>query len=213
MKAKPTYIDLTMPLDENVPVFPGHAVPIITQKATLAKEGWSEKELTINAHHGTHVDFPAHMFEGGKAQCAYPIDTFIGKGKIFDVRNKSEISVQKDVLDANVTEGDIVLFCTGRSAYYRDFQKYHTEASMLTEAFADALIEKKVKAIGLDAWSVDKGKPFTIHKKLLANDILIVENMVNLEKLLGKAFTLFVAPINLQAFDGSPCRAFAEVEG
>ena len=54
--------------------------------------------------------------------------------------------------------------------------------------------------------------PFPIHKKLLKNDILIVENVCNMKCLEEKKFKVYALPLNFKEFDGSPCRAFAEVE-
>ena len=201
------YIDLTMLLNEDVPVYPNHPKPMIKQQAALQKDGWNEKECTFSSHHGTHIDFPSHMIDKGKTQNDYEIGKFIGDGKIFDVRNKKEIcETLKDV-----REGDIVLFCTGRSKFAGDFQKYCHEAPVMTEGFADELVNKKIKLVGIDTWSVDQGKPFFIHKKLLSNDILIVENLTNLEKLIGKTCKIYVNPLRLDGFDGSPCRVFAEI--
>ena len=202
------YVDLTMMLNEEIPVYPGDSKPIIVQSDTIRTSGWNEKEYTLRSHHGTHIDFPLHIIENGKTQNDYKIDKFIGNGKVFDVRGKKQIT--EDLKD--IKEGDIVLFCTGCSKFVKDFEKYHNTAPTITEEFAIKLVEKKVKIIGLDTWSADKGKPFPIHKKLLSNDVLIIEGLVNLEELLGKKFKIFIAPLKLDNFDGSPCRVFAEVE-
>ena len=54
--------------------------------------------------------------------------------------------------------------------------------------------------------------PYPIHKKLLGNDILIVENVCNMKLLIDKKFKVYAIPLNFKEFDGSPCRVFAEVE-
>jgi len=46
----------------------------------------------------------------------------------------------------------------------------------------DFFVEKKIKLLGMDLPSPDK-YPFRIHKKLLENNILIIENLTNLSEL------------------------------
>ena len=114
------YVDLTMPLNENVPVYPNDPKPVIKQQAVFLKNGWNAKEYTLCSHHGTHIDFPLHMIENGKSQNDYEIGKFIGNGRIFDVRGKTEIDESLEGVGA----GDIVLFCTGCSKFADNFQKY-----------------------------------------------------------------------------------------
>lgn len=53
-------------------------------------------------------------------------------------------------------------------------------------------------------------KPFPIHRILLRNDILIIENLTNLKELIGKKFKVYAFPINLQ-IEASPVRVVAEI--
>jgi kynurenine formamidase len=68
-------------------------------------------------------------------------------------------------------------------------------------------VSRRVKAIGIDWYSPDK-EPYPIHRILLENRILILENLTNLSALQGKDFDLFAFPLKIQA-DSSPVRAVA----
>ena len=70
-------------------------------------------------------------------------------------------------------------------------------------------VEKKIKMLGVDMCSPDHS-PFPIHKILLANNILILENLTNLSDLENKEFKVHAFPIKLQ-IDGSPVRVVAEI--
>jgi kynurenine formamidase len=77
---------------------------------------------------------------------------------------------------------------------------------------ADCLIEKQVRAVGIDSMSVDPlGSPKNeVHKKLLQNGIVIFENLSdNLRVLTGQRVLFFGAPLRLKRADASPIRAFA----
>jgi len=81
----------------------------------------------------------------------------------------------------------------------------------LTEDAAKYLIDKKVNAVGIDSPSIDRGSEssFAVHKLLLSNEILIVENLCNLDKLNCQYFTLIMTPLKLSGASGSPIRAIA----
>lgn len=139
------------------------------------------------------------MLEDGKTLDTFTIDHFIGRGILID---------GFDVKAADIKAGDIVLFYTGWGKRYYD-SKYFEDYPVLTEDVANYLVSQKVKMIGMDMCSPDK-PPFNVHKILLKNDILIIENLTNLEQLVGKQFTVFALPINLR-LDAAQARVIAQI--
>ena len=79
----------------------------------------------------------------------------------------------------------------------------------MPEPVASWLIQQKPKMIGLDVSGPDFDS-FPIHKKLLAEDILIIENLTNLNQLQGLDFEVIALPIKLE-LDGAPARVIARV--
>lgn len=193
------YIDLTQPLNDKTPVYPGDPKTKITPSAMFDKDGYNDHYVCVGTHVGTHIDAPLHMLKGGKTLDTFPIDHFIGRGILVDEFN---------VNDAVIQAGDIVLFHTGWGKRYHD-AKYFEDYQPLTEEVADYLISKKIKMIGVDMCSPDKS-PFNVHKILLRNDILIIENLANLDQLIGKQFTVYALPINLQ-LDAAQARVIAQI--
>jgi len=67
-------------------------------------------------------------------------------------------------------------------------------------------VEQGVACVAIDTPSVgDK----TAHKTLLAAEILVVEALVNLDKLTKSMVLFFALPLNIKGSDGLPCRAVA----
>jgi arylformamidase len=192
--------DLTMPIDENTPVFPGDAKQEIKNIATIKKDGWNEKLLTIRSHFSTHIDAPFHMIQNGKTLNDYPMEKFVGEAIIVDARGQNSIQSELECVQQN----DIVLFYTGHAAnaHSSDFFKNNP---VLSKETASKLVEKKVKIIGIDSYTPDNA-PYELHKMLFKHDILIVENLINLDKLLGKRFMCYILPLKLKDADGAPCR-------
>ncbi|MBI1970856.1 cyclase family protein [Candidatus Woesearchaeota archaeon] len=90
----------------------------------------------------------------------------------------------------------------------RNQHGYFDHNPVISEETALQLIKKKVRIIGIDSFSPDNN-PWPIHKLLLKQDILIVENLINLKKLAGKRFQCYILPLNIKNGDGAPCRVIA----
>ena len=192
-------IDLTMPIDEKTPNFPGD--PILKIKRHNVKEHTFGKTfLEIQTHISTHIDAPSHMIEDGKTLSDFPINKFVGDAIVIDVRGQENIEPNL----SDVKEGDIVFFLTSHSdkAYEPD---YFENNPVITEKTAQKLIEKRISIVGLDSFTPDN-EPYNVHKIFLKNDVLIVENLIDLNKLSGKRFQCFIMPMKITNADGAPCR-------
>jgi len=200
------YIDLTMHLDEKTPVFPGSPKPEIIQISTIESKGYNEKKISFSLHTATHIDAPRHMIQNGKTLDEYPIDTFIGNAIVLDVVGQKEIHADL----SKVQKDDIIFFYTGQSKHTYE-PTYFKNNPVISKYTAKELIDKQVKIIGLDSFTPDD-EPFLIHRMLLKRDILIVENLINLEKLVNKRFTCYILPLKICDADGAPCRIIAKIK-
>jgi kynurenine formamidase len=197
------FIDLSVPLNEKTPVYPGDPVTKIERGGVLEKDGYEDHSVCVGTHVGTHVDAPSHMIQGGVHLGEIPLSRFFGRGVYVKTGRNLTLDAVKNV---SIQQDDIVIFHTGMSdLYYQPdyYEKYPT----MTEELAYYLVEKKVKMVGVDMCSPDK-EPFPIHRILLKANILILENLTNLSALQGKDFTIWAFPIKLE-LDGAPTRVVA----
>ena len=195
-------LDLTMPIDEKTPNFPGD--PIIKIKRHNVKEHtYGKTFLEIHTHISTHIDAPSHMIENGKTLSDFPINKFVGEAIVIDVRGQKNIEPKL----SNVHEGDIVFFLTSHSdkAYDPDYSENNP---VITEKTALKLVEKRISIVGLDSFTPDN-EPYNVHKIFLKNDVLIVENLINLNELSGKRFQCYILPMKITDADGARCRVIA----
>jgi kynurenine formamidase len=88
---------------------------------------------------------------------------------------------------------------------------YFTDNPGLSESATKYLISKEINLVGIDSPSIDLGKDktFSVHKILAKNNILIVENLSNLNKISSKQFDFVILPLKLKDATGSPVRAIA----
>lgn len=194
------YIDLSILLTKDTPVFPGEPNIIFKKHANVKENSYNEHQITINTHFGTHMDFPYHMIDDGKKSSDFKLEKFIGKGKVIDIYNPDLNSIKDE---------DVFLLYSEHIE--KGIENLFNDVSVLDENLVDFLIIKKPKMVLLDIPTPDKF-PYPIHKKILGNDILIVENVCNMKLLIDKKFKVYAIPLNFEEFDGSPCRVFAEVE-
>lgn len=200
------YIDLSVPINTNTPVYPGDPKTKIEPAGVLEKDGYEDHYVCIGTHTGTHVDVPRHMINNGESLDQIPLERFIGKGVYIKVNNK-KFDIE-EIKKADIEEGDIILFHTGMSdVYYQS--EYYDNYPAITEEIANYLVEKKVKMVGVDMCSVDH-EPFPIHRILLGKGVLIIENLTNLSALADKSFKVYATPIKLQ-IDGGPARVIVEI--
>ena len=191
-----------MPIDEKTPNFPGD--PILKIKRHNVKENtYGKTFLELQSHISTHIDAPSHMIKDGKTLSDYPITKFVGDSIVIDVIGQK--SIEPNLSD--VKEGDIVFFLTSHSdkAYESDYFKNNP---VIAEKTAQKLIEKRISIVGLDSFTPDN-EPYGVHKIFLKNDVLIVENLIDLNKLSGKRFQCFILPLKVSEADGAPCRVIA----
>lgn len=92
----------------------------------------------------------------------------------------------------------------------RSLDKYFYKNPGLSEAAAKYLAEAEINLVGIDGPSIDPATDhdFNSHRIFSANDIPIIENLINLDKLLKK-FTFVALPLKLKDCSGSPIRALA----
>jgi len=196
-------MDLSIPINDKTPVYPGDPKQEINQTAHIEKEGWNEHRLTFNTHFSTHIDAPYHMLKDGKKLSEYSLDKLIGEGVVIDVRNGFDLNILDN---SQIKKDSIVLLWTGQTK--KLYSGYFENARFIPREFAEKLVKLGVKVVGLDSFSPDE-PPFDVHKILLKHDILIVENLTNLDKLTGGNFRVFILPLKLENTDGAPCRVIA----
>ena len=202
-------IDLSYEIYNEMPVYPGDIKVELKNDKTLAADDYCNHNIRMGMHAGTHLDLPAHLIEDEKTIADIPLEKLSGRGKIISAAGEKEISM-KDKYRPLIKKGDFVLIHTGSSKKYGS-EEYYNEHPVLSEELADFLVEKEIKVLGLDLPSPDK-KPHKIHKKLFKNNIFILENLCNLERILDyQHFRVIIFPLKVRA-EAAPVRAAAEIK-
>jgi arylformamidase len=205
--------DLSRSISESMPVFPGTEPPRIAEACTIAKNGFAEKLLSIYSHTGTHVDAPGHILAGASRLDDFAVDRFLGPALVLDISSVRGRQVEIDDLadyEARLRSVDFALLRSGWAKYWGD-PGYFSGYPVLSPPAARWLSGFNLKGVGVDMISVDGVDSLTldVHKVFFRKGMVIVENLADLETLIGKRFIFSCLPLKIPGGDGSPVRAVA----
>jgi arylformamidase len=206
-------IDLSHTISTETPVYPGTEPPVFSTPCTIITHGFAEKKITLLSHTGTHLDAPSHIIPNGKSLDQFSTNKFMGKAAVVNLADTDPTEIKyHDLLpyESLITKIDFLLLYTGWCEKWGN-DEYFKEYPVLTTEAANWLTGFQLKGIGVDMISIDRTDTDTypIHRIFLKKEIIIVENLTNLAKLLGFDFTFFCFPLKIQDADGSPVRATA----
>ncbi len=203
------FVDLSVPLSSKSPAYPGDpASDISTESEIYDGVKITHTHVSSVMHIGTHMDAPLHMIENGKMLSDYPASRFFGRGVLVEAVGKK--SIEPELLEKiDIQKGDIVLV---RTDHINNSAKldYFDNNPVISNEFAQAVAKNSPSILGLDTFSPDN-HPYETHKILLGNDVLIIENLCNLERLAGKKFEVIALPVNFDKTEAAFCRVVARI--
>lgn len=227
-------MDLSVPLQTGMPVYPGDPEVRITTALTVNDDGANVLALAIGSHSGTHVDAPFHVDNGWEPLDGIPPRQFSGPVELVDVRHAGAGGVitaehLAGILPATARTGSpsdadrILVLHTGFAEHWGSPE--YLNHPRLDAGAARLIVERGYRAVGLDALSVDSssandaaahadGQSFPAHHILAGSGCVIVENLTGLEQIAeslsgGAGVEIFLFPLNIPNADGAPVRAMA----
>lgn len=203
-----SWLDVSVPLSERTPVFPGNPPTEVRRVASL--DGGDEanlSELRMSAHAGTHVDAPVHFIEDGSSVDGLDLDALNGPARVLGIPEMHRIGPEL-LGEHEPARGERLLLRTRNSDrpwFERDFD---SEYAHLTAQAARLLAQRGVRAVGIDYLSIG-GEGFDIvetHRILLGAGMAIIEGL-NLCDVEPGEYELCCLPIRVAGGDGAPARA------
>lgn len=221
-------IDLSHELSEEIPTFPGGIPLRVDPVATFEQAGYFANALSLGEHTGTHVDAPIHFHQDRLSVDELLPDQLIGPGIVIAIEPNTSANpdAMLDLEDlarweqayGRIPAGGLVLIHTGWGTRWPDEAAYRNADDQglmhfpgLSPGAARLLIDRRIKAVGIDTLSIDRGTSarFDAHKILAEANVIVMENLTNLDELPVSGFTVVVAPLKIRGGSGSPARVLA----
>src|SRR5215831_5792963 len=184
-------VDLTLEITSDMITFPGYPMPTFIKWSNFETQGYVSETMFLSTHTGTHMDAPFHFDPNGPTIDKVEIERYVcNDALLLKIQKDSNQIISSDDIrrsKCEIKEKDTIVFSTGW----------------------EKRIKKKVNAVAIDCPSIDKGTDsgLVVHRTLLSNQILIIENLCNLYRFNNQRFTLLITPLKLAGASGSPIRA------
>jgi arylformamidase len=199
-------IDISWPLTMDMTGYKDRVSVVIESLKSMEKDSVRETKIMIHSHAGTHVDAPAHFLAEGKAIDQISLESLVGLCQVIDVTDIEEKITEKELEKEKIDQGDIILFKT-KNSYLSATEKFNTSFIYLSDTAADYLIDKKVKAVGIDYLGIERsqiGHP--THRQLLHANITIIEGL-RLSHVSAGIYFFVCLPLSIIGNDAAPARA------
>lgn len=214
-------IDLTHQVSAAIPAWNGPSSFTLTTKLDYidchSEFKFRTHAFSLDAGTGTHMDAPAHCFQGGATIDALSLDTLCRPCIKIDISAISHERYSLSVADirsweekhGNIEPGTFVVVCTGWSKHWHNPKLYHNNhlfPSVSKEA-ADLLRERGISGLGIGTLSPDRPEDgFVVHQSLLSTGIYLVENIAHADKMPEVGAHIFVVPLKIVDATESPIR-------
>jgi kynurenine formamidase len=175
--APKSLFDLSHPLTTKATIYPGDPPFAMHSVCNIPTDGYTVHALSLGTHTGTHVDAPFHFFAEGQKLHELPLERFVGRALVVDVRHLAQArgciewrdvceSFDRDTTNVGAggalaslgprSEGkiDIVLFWTGWDGWWGK-QKYF-DHPYFGRGVAEELVGMGVRLVGVDTLSPDE---------------------------------------------------------
>ena len=178
--------------------------------------------MDLMSHLGTHCECPYHHDDNWPSVAELPLTTFMGRAIYvsFDFKEPNTHITKADLDRACgdwMKEGDIVIIDSPYklTPFTPDTNTEKDKRLFVNGETAEWFRDRKAKAVGFgDGVSIENCnedvKPF--HDILLAENIIFLEVLKNLELLEKRVFFMSYAPLPIMGLDSCPVRAYA-IEG
>lgn len=224
-------IDLSQTLEPGVPRPVGFPDPSLDFLRTISGgDVINVEKFTISPHSGTHIDAPFHFFEGKDTIEKIPPECIIGPAVVVDLRDKKgSVPIEREDVEQwelktgeHIREGDAVLLMTDFSKLWKlgkEGEPFLTSGwPYISRSVADYFVSKKVRLVGVESMDLDLIDPFDLstsefigHRTFLSNNIYIIENLTNLDRIGATRCSIVGTPLKLRGGTGSPVRVVAIV--
>lgn len=205
-----TSIDISVPLQSGMLVWPGDRPVEVRRVKTLERDGVNLSELCLGSHAGTHVDASLHFVAGGRTVDQLPLDVLTGPADVADLSGVEAAITPADLEAAHLPADCRRLLLRTRNSLYweRAADTFHEDYVALSADAAEWVVQRGIQLVGIDYLSIEPyhlpGHP--VHRALLGAQVVVLET-IDLSRVAAGRYHLSCLPLFVAGADGAPARA------
>ncbi len=213
-------IDLTHPIQTDMPLWPGDPQPSRKVHARHDSDKYALNTWTIGEHTGTHVGAPGHRVHGGHLMDRIPVEDLVLPCWVIEASKSLTVSdlERYEREYSRIKPGSCVALATGWAARWPDpklvFERGANGRFLWPGFSAEAVDwlhqERRVKALATDAPDLGQGadKELLVGLRCAELGMLHVENLENLDQMPSAGGYVVIGTLPLIGGTGSPARVF-----
>lgn len=199
-------IDISWPISESMTGYKDRMSVHFEQLKTFSKDQVRSSRITLDSHTGTHIDAPAHFLSDGKTIDQIDRGIIIGECMVLDFMEVTDGVTKSDLEKKKIKEGDIVLLKTKNSSLGLD-AAFDKNFIYLEKSGAQYLVEKKIKAVGIDYLGIERNQPdHETHTILMKHEIGIIEGL-RLSHVEPQRYFFLCLSLPVVGLEAAPARA------
>lgn len=195
------WIDITRPLRQSTPVWPGDRAFVLRQQR---EAGFVLSSFETTCHIGTHIDAPLHLGAGPSVE-KVPIGRLVGPAEVVRVEGPGLVVTPAFLAPGWEPRSSRVLVRTDSFPLDREIGPGFTA---LSAELVHWLADRGVELVGIDTPSVDlfESEDIPAHRALLERGLTWIEGLW-LKDVEPGAYSLAALPMLLEGAEAAPVRA------
>jgi arylformamidase len=208
MTPRHSWIDISVPVKEGMPVWPGDPSPLFERVMDQDRgDVCTLTRVAMSAHTGTHIDAPLHFLRNAATIDQMPIEATVGLARVIGISDTTAIR-KAELLPHAIQPGERILFRTANSGRDWCTLPFNEDFVFIARDAAVYLAECGIRSVGVDYLSVGgfREDSTETHEALLANGIWVMEGLV-LSDVEPGDYELVCLPLKWVGAEGAPARA------
>ena len=222
-------IHLSYLIDTDIPTWAGDPSVEFTSVAEIQDDGYYLRRFALGEHSATHINAPNSFYANGVSIDQYPASSLILPAVVINICEQAAVNSDyvltiSDIQTwetqfGQIPAGSLVILYTGWQEKWlnqKTFFNQDKNGKMHFPGFSYHATEflithRQIAGVGIDTHGVDSGQDtdFTINRLLLAQSLIVLENLTNLDQLPPQGTTLIIGILRLRGGSGSPAAIMA----
>ncbi|MCP4118809.1 MAG: cyclase family protein [Desulfobacteraceae bacterium] len=222
-------VDLTHPLDDNIPIWPGDPEFKLASHASYEKDGYLTSRMVVGEHSGTHWGTPNTFIKGGRSADMFTAEELVVPAVVMDIRaiagHDRDYSLTVEAVTAwerengRIPRGSVVVLFTGWQERWNDPEAFFGmdgDNGMHWPGFGKDAVDHMIQGrgiagLGTDTHGTDPGNDgeFKASSAIYGADGMVLECLTGLDRLPPSGTTLVIGGLPVTNGTGSPARVIA----